>query len=101
MSGINPTGGNETFPIDRCPDPVMTYTVEDGEPEVGAINGAFESMFGPVTPGEPVQRIVERASISIPDASHELLEHLKRDDIFSVHVETALDGYCARVFPPH
>jgi signal transduction histidine kinase len=100
MSGINPTGDNETFPIDRCPDPVMTYTVEDGEPKVGAINEAFESAFGSITPGEPVEGIAERADISIPDASHELHDYLKRDDLISVRVETAIDEYCARVLPP-
>jgi anti-sigma regulatory factor (Ser/Thr protein kinase) len=100
MNSSNPADREEAFPIDRYPDPVCEYTIEDEGPEVEAINQAFESVFGSVTPGVPVRTIVEQAGISIPDASHEFLDYLEGDDVFLEKVETVNNGYCARILPP-
>lgn len=101
MSSINPADRDDTFPIDRYPDPVIGYTInDDGEPEVEAINGAFDSMFGPISPGDPVRTIVEQAEISIPDASRGFLDHLDGDGFSLINVETAASGYYVRILPP-
>jgi signal transduction histidine kinase len=100
MNSITPTDRDDTFPIDRYPDPIIDYTVDDGVPEVEAVNEAFESAFGPISPGSPVRTIVERAGISTPDASRDFLDHLEGADVRLVNVETAANGYRARVLPP-
>jgi signal transduction histidine kinase len=100
MGSINPTDRDDAFPIDRCPDPAISYTVKDEEPKIEAFNQAFESVFDAVTPGMSLRTIVKRAGISIPDTSHEFLEYLEGGDCFLVNVETVNDGYCARILPP-
>jgi two-component sensor histidine kinase len=100
MNDTNPIDRDDTFPIDRYPDPACDYTIKDGEAEIEVINRAFESVFGSVTPGMSVRTIVERAGIFIPDASHEFLDYLEGDDVFLEKVETVNNRYCARILPP-
>jgi signal transduction histidine kinase len=100
MGDTNPTDEDDVFPIDRYPDPVMKYTVEDGEPEIKAVNDAFESMFGPLSSRVPVRTVIERVGISVSDTSREFLDDLDGDDLFLANVETVAANYCARVLPP-
>lgn len=100
MDDLNPTDEGGVFPIDRHPDPVINYTIKDGKAKVKATNRAFETVFGPVTPGTSVQTVVERANISIRNTSDEFIDYVEGDDSFIGNVETADNGYQARVLPP-
>jgi signal transduction histidine kinase len=100
MDEIAPIDRDDMFPIDRYPDPVISYTIKDGEPEVRAINEAFESMFDPIPPGMSVRRLVEQTDISLSDISCEFLDYLEGDDVVIEKVTTSNNGYCARILPP-
>ncbi|WP_135661889.1 sensor histidine kinase [Halorhabdus rudnickae] len=55
----------EPFPIDQWPDPVCCFEIDTGTPVVEAVNGAFETTFGSITPGEPVRTVFEAVDLSI------------------------------------
>lgn len=100
MDDLNPTDKSGVFPIDRYPDPVINYTTKDAKAKIKATNKAFETVFGPVSPGMSVQAVVEQADISIGNTSGEFIDYLEGDDSFIGNVETADKGYYARILPP-
>ena len=100
MNGTDPDGRDGAFPIDRYPDPVMRYTVRDGVPAAEAINGAFESAFGPVSSGTPVRAVLGRARVSVSERSRDFLTRLVGEDFFTDGVETVNGRYCVRVLSP-
>ncbi|WP_136688552.1 sensor histidine kinase [Halorhabdus amylolytica] len=55
----------EPFTVEEWPDPVCRFRDDDGTSVVEGVNEAFETTFGPVTPGERVRRVFETFELSI------------------------------------
>lgn len=100
MDEVPPSDRDDVFSIDRHPDPVITYTVTDGEPRIRAANEAFESEVGYVSPGTPVRTLVKQAEIKLSETSRAFLDFLEGDDILLENVSMADTDYCARILPP-
>ena len=87
--------------LDEFPDPVITYTVEDGVPRITALNEASGSVFDSISSGMPVAAIFDQFSLVNPTGSEKPETHLNRGDSVGIY----LDGigeegpFFARIIP--
>ncbi|QSG11716.1 Signal transduction histidine kinase [Halapricum desulfuricans] len=74
------------IPIDAYPDPIVTYTVEDGTAVITAVNDAFSDALGP--PPETLQSVFERFG---QPAFDEPYERLRQGEPIRVSLDSADD----------
>ncbi|MCQ4332792.1 HAMP domain-containing histidine kinase [Natronomonas sp. F2-12] len=100
MGNGGSANGGGAVPLDRYPDPAISYTAETGDPELGATNEAFEAVFGTVTSGTPLEEAAEQVGISTVGTARRFEELLGNDKPATVPAETTNGRYFLRVLPP-
>ena len=90
----SPDGGR-ALPLDRYPDPVLGYTLVDGEPTLECINDVFASTFEDVPPGTPLSAVSDRLEITGLDGSASCLGNLSDADDRPVEIPVS-DSRTAR-----
>jgi len=78
---------NEAITLDRFPDPVIAYTVEDGVPRITGLNGASKSIFDRISSGMPVAALFDQFSVVNSTGSKELVTHLSRGDCVGIYLD--------------
>ncbi|MFB6107619.1 MAG: sensor histidine kinase [Haloplanus sp.] len=89
------------IPFADFPDPVVAYTVVEGEPRLTALNGAFESAFDGPSAGTPVAILFEQFSVVTTTGGEEPLTHLSRGDCVGIYLDDVDENgpFFARVVP--
>jgi len=84
-----------SVPVDRYPDPVLQYAIEEGTPVVRGVDDSFQQQFGTVRAGDTVSQTFDTLDITVVDSA-DLTEILRSGDRFTVKTGSVTESTSTR-----